>query len=93
MEGGNVIKEELRIIYYDLYNEYQPIKIANVIDFGDRFVTDNPQKDYWGGYRIKKEYLKWVIATPEKEKVVAEYYQKCKEIDEFRIKTQKFVFN
>jgi len=87
-----MFKEELRIIYYDRDDEYRPIKIADVIDFGDRFVIDNPEKDYYGGYRIKKDYLDWTEATPEKEKVVAEYYEKRKEMDECRINTYRFVF-
>lgn len=86
-------KEVIRIIYSDYDDDYRPIKILDVIDFGDKFVSDNPKKGYYGGYRIKKEYLKWVIATPEKEKAVEEYYQKRKEMDEFRIKTHKFIFN
>lgn len=92
MKGGIIIKEELRIIYYDRDDDYRPIKIADVIDFGDRFITDNPEKDYYGGYRIKKDYLTWTEATPEKEKIVAEYYRKRKELDEFRVNMHKFVF-
>ena len=87
-----MFKEVIRIIYYDRDDKYRPIKIADVIDFGNRFVTDNPEKDYYGGYRIKKDYLDWTEATPEKEKVVAEYYEKRKEMDECRVNTYRFVF-
>jgi len=87
-----MFKEVIRIIYYDRDDKYRPIKIADVIDFGNRFVTDNPEKDYYGGYRIKKEYLDWTIANIEKEKAVADYYQKRKEMDECKINTYRFIF-
>lgn len=86
-----MFKETLRIIYWD-DDGFKPVKVLDVIDFGDRFVKDNEKKDFYGGIHLKKEYLHWTIATPEKEEMLKEYYEKCKELDEFRIKTQKFIF-
>lgn len=90
-----MFKDTLRIIYseYNIISNRLDFKVIDVIDFGDRFVQDNPKKEYYGGIHLKKEYLNWTLAKPEKEQAIKEYYKKLKEMDEFRIATQKLIFD
>jgi hypothetical protein len=92
LKGVNM-KEKLRIIYFDEDDKYSPYKIADVIDFDDRFVTFNEAYDYYGGFHIKKRDLTYVIATPEKESMIADYIQKRSDLDLFRLNMIRNVFD
>jgi hypothetical protein len=87
------MKEKLRIIYLDTDTEYRPYKVLDVIDFGDRFVSYNEKFDYYGGIHLKKDYLHYTIANPEKEQALEEYYKKCDKLEKTRTEILTKVFD
>ena len=80
--------DKLRIIFWDriLSNNFWLV-IRDVVDADDRFYINGDKDNY-----RKKAYLKYVTATPEKEKLVEEYNQKLKETEEFRMYVIKEIF-
>lgn len=81
--------DQSRIIFGDsgVLPYSSKLVVHNVMDADDRFYIDGQKWNY-----RKKEYLHYVLATPEKELLVQEYNNKLKKIDDFRVNVVKEIF-
>ena len=76
----------LRIILWRESSEGRKLVATDVIDKGDRFANIN------NGFEFKKQYMKYVEATPEKEQLIAEMYKKEVEFDRLKMATIAKIF-
>lgn len=95
-EDNDTLGTKLRIIYTD-FNEtdFKIYKIANVKELHGCFiVTDtDPKYGVIKGTTLKKNYLHFTVATPEKEELIDSLYEKINETEDFRVSVVTKVFS